>query len=94
MHETMRRRQSGRMAYYTCDRLPVRHAFTTKSGGVSTGDCESLNFGFNRGDDPAHVRQNYKILTDMLGVPLSRTTPSRCIGTRSSSWRSVRPAPV
>ncbi|MCF2670277.1 peptidoglycan editing factor PgeF [Butyricicoccus pullicaecorum] len=74
MHETMRRRQSGRMAYYTCDRLPVRHAFTTKSGGVSTGDCESLNFGFNRGDDPAHVRQNYKILTDMLGVPLSRTT--------------------
>ena len=68
MHETMRRRQSGRMAYYTCDRLPVRHAFTTKSGGVSTGDCESLNFGFNR--------------------------PSRCIGTRSSLWRSIMPAPV
>lgn len=74
MHESMRRRQSGNFTYYTCDRLPVRHAFTTKSGGVSRGDCESLNLGFNRGDDSACVHRNYEILTNELRIPLSRMT--------------------
>lgn len=74
MHETMRREQCGGLTYYTCARIPVRHAFTTKSGGVSKGDCESLNLGFNRGDKRENVLQNYKILTDALGMPLSRLT--------------------
>ena len=74
MHASMRRRQCGDFIYYTCDRLPVRHAFTTKAGGVSTGDCESLNLGFARGDDPACVRQNYAILAHALDMPLSRMT--------------------
>lgn len=74
MHSSMRRRQCGDLIYYTCDRLPVRHAFTTKSGGVSHGDCESLNFGFNRGDDPQNVRRNYQILADTLHIPFARMT--------------------
>ena len=49
MHRSMCRVQSGPFVYYTCRRLPVRHAFTTKYGGVSTGHCESLNLGFSRG---------------------------------------------
>ena len=74
MHSSMRRRRCGDLIYYTCDRLPVRHAFTTKSGGVSHGDCESLNFGFNRGDDPENVRRNYQILADTLHIPFERFT--------------------
>lgn len=74
MHTSMRRRQYGDLIYYTCDRLPVRHAFTTKAGGVSTGDCESLNLGFNRGDDPKNVRENYKHLAEALDVPHERLT--------------------
>lgn len=74
MHETMRRRKCGDLIYYTCDRLPVRHAFTTRLGGVSTGDCAGLNLGFGRGDDPAAVRENYARLTGALGMPLPRVT--------------------
>ena len=64
MHNSMHRRQCGDLIYYTCDRLPVRHAFTTKFGGVSQGDCASLNFGLNRGDRPENVRRNYEIYID------------------------------
>lgn len=74
MHTSMRRRQYGDLIYYTCDKLPVRHAFTTKAGGVSTGDCASLNLGINRGDDPQHVYENYKRLAAALGVPPDRLT--------------------
>lgn len=74
MHASMRRRQCGDFIYYTCDKLPVRHAFTTKAGGVSTGDCESLNLGFHRGDDPDAVRENYAILARALEIPLERMT--------------------
>ena len=45
MHPSMHRNERGSVVYYTCDRLPVRHAFTTKFGGVSRGDCESLTIG-------------------------------------------------
>ena len=38
MHPSMHRNERGSFVYYTCDRLPVRHAFTTKFGGVSRGD--------------------------------------------------------
>lgn len=79
MHETMRRCQNGEMIYYTCTRLPVRHAFTTKFGGVSTGACASLNLGFNRGDERGNVLRNYEILTDTLGMPMERLTMTRQI---------------
>lgn len=74
MHNSMHRRQCGDLIYYTCDRLPVRHAFTTKFGGVSQGDCASLNFGLNRGDRPENVRRNYEILAETLDMPLQRFT--------------------
>lgn len=77
MDQTMGRRTCGALQYYTCARLPVPHAFTTKHGGVSTGACESLNLGFGRGDDPQNVRENYRILTDALHVPYDRLTMTK-----------------
>lgn len=74
MHTTMKPVQKGDFRYYICDRLPVRHAFTTKTGGVSTGACESMNLGFSRGDDPENVRENYRILCDALGMDFNRVT--------------------
>lgn len=79
MHESMRRIQRGSFVYYTCTRLPVRHAFTTKFGGVSTGHCESLNLGFNRGDTEENVRENYRRLADALGVDDARWTLTKQI---------------
>ena len=72
MHQSMCRIQSGPFVYYTCRRLPVRHAFTTKWGGVSTGHCESLNLGFSRGDDEENVRENYRRLAQATGVDEKR----------------------
>ncbi|MGE4548033.1 MAG: peptidoglycan editing factor PgeF [Intestinibacillus sp.] len=75
MHQDFRRVQRGDLIYYTCARLDgVRHAFTTRRGGVSEGDCESLNLGFNRGDAPENVRENYRILTRALEMPYERLT--------------------
>ncbi len=71
--------QSGPMVYYTCKRLPVRHAFTTKYGGVSTGCCESLNLGFRRGDDEQNVRENFRRLAGALHVPAKRMTLTKQI---------------
>ena len=79
MHQSMRRVERGPFVFYTCDRLPVRHAFTTKFGGVSTGHCESLNLGFGRGDEQANVRENYRRLADALGVENSRWTLTKQI---------------
>lgn len=74
MHTTMKCVQKGDLRYYICERLPVRHAFSTKFGGVSTGACESLNLGFGRGDDPEKVRENYRILCGVLGMNEKRLT--------------------
>ena len=79
MHQSMRRVQRGSFVCYTCDRLPVRHAFTTKAGGVSTGHCESLNLGFNRGDDERNVRENYRRLAQAVGVNEARFTLTKQI---------------
>ena len=93
MHQSMRRVQRGLFIGYTCDRLPVRHVFTTKAGGVSTGHCESLNLGFNRGDDERNVRENYRRLAQAVGVNEARFTLTKQI-TRPRSRSSPRPRPA
>lgn len=50
------------------DKIKARHGFTTRYGGVSTGDFESLNLGSNRGDEPQAVRENYRRLCAVFGV--------------------------
>ncbi|HBC32495.1 MAG TPA: peptidoglycan editing factor PgeF, partial [Clostridiales bacterium] len=37
-------------------------------GGVSKGDFESMNLGFNTGDDEEDVRKNYYIMTERLNI--------------------------
>ena len=46
----------------------IRQAFSTRLGGVSTGDLASMNFAINRGDDPANVRENYHRMAGALGI--------------------------
>ena len=41
---------------------------TTRSGGVSGAPLDSLNLGSHVGDDPAHVRENYRRLEAFLGI--------------------------
>lgn len=46
----------------------VRHGFSTRLGGVSEGMWASLNLGISRGDDPDHVRENYRRFFAAIGV--------------------------
>ena len=44
----------------------VRHGFTTRRGGVSTGYYSSMNMGFSRGENREAVAENYRILAKAL----------------------------
>ena len=44
------------------------HGFSTRLGGVSQGMWESLNLGVSRGDDPDHVRENYRRFLSAIGA--------------------------
>ena len=46
----------------------ARSGFSTKLGGVSTGDFESMNLGVSRGDNPSCVRENFRRMGEAMGV--------------------------
>ncbi len=46
------------------------HGFTTRFGGVSTGDYSSFNLNFNRPDPKENVYENYRLLGQAVGVSL------------------------
>lgn len=50
----------------------VSHGFSTRVGGVSEGKFSTLNFTFTRGDNPDHVRENYRRMAKALGVDENR----------------------
>ncbi len=73
--------REGELLYYTfpaLDRVPfVRHAVSTRLGGVSEGIYESMNLSFGRGDDPVRVRENFDRLCGAIGVETERIVLSR-----------------
>lgn len=46
----------------------LTHCMSTRTGGVSTDECSTLNLGFNRNDSREHVLQNYRLLCDSVGL--------------------------
>lgn len=46
----------------------IRHAFSTRFGGVSQGIYESMNFSFTNGDARENVLENYKRICSAIGV--------------------------
>ncbi len=55
----------------------VAHAFSTRTGGVSAPPWNSLNLSTTRGDEPEHVRENYRRLTAAAGVALARLVKAK-----------------
>lgn len=45
----------------------VRHAFSTRRGGVSKGVFSSMNLNFGRGDEKGNVTENYRIFCKAAG---------------------------
>ncbi|MBQ2841379.1 MAG: peptidoglycan editing factor PgeF [Oscillospiraceae bacterium] len=46
--------------------------FSTRLGGVSKAPLDSMNLGFNRGDDRLSVMENHDLLGKAAGLPLNR----------------------
>ena len=49
--------------------LAAKHGFSTRLGGVSKNEYESLNLGMNRGDDEDKVKENWRRFMEAAGIP-------------------------
>ena len=59
------------LTFRSLEDLPyVRHAFSTRRGGVSTSVYESMNLGFGRGDDHPNVLRNFQTFCGATGIDI------------------------
>ena len=70
----------------TAEGITCPHCFTTKLGGVSTGDMAGLNIAIKDGETPENVRRNLEILGAAIGfgtgdLVLTRQTHSDIVRT-------------
>jgi len=67
----IRMKRKGNVPYFVFPNLEdtdlVRHGFSTRLGGVSEGHLAELNLSFKRGNNPAHVRENFRRIADAVG---------------------------
>lgn len=63
----------------------VNHSFSTRLGGVSEGMFSSMNFSFTRGDDPAHVMENYRRMAKIL-----ETSPEQMVLSHQTHTTNIR----
>ena len=54
----------------------IRHAFSTRIGGVSKEHLSNMNLSFSRGDDPANVRENYRRFCEAAGFEVENIVTS------------------
>ncbi len=66
----------------------IRHAFSTRLGGVSPAPCDSLNFSESRGDSTQNILENYRRLGEAAELNMSRAVGCRQI--HSDSVRFIR----
>ena len=70
----------GEVVYLTFPSLEkidgIVHGFSTRLGGVSKGDCESMNLSFTRGDDEKAVLENFKRISKAIGFPVESIVSS------------------
>jgi polyphenol oxidase len=57
----------------------LTHCFTTRLGGVSEGECASLNLSFNKNDDKENVLENYRIIANAINVDFDKMVLSNQI---------------
>ena len=78
--------EKGSLVWLTAG-LQAVHCFSTRRGGVSTGDLQSLNLGIHRGDEPGNVEENYRILSGAVGFDREKLVFTR--QTHSAVVRAV-----
>lgn len=77
-HSTCIREKNGVtwLTFPLLEKARLIHGFTTRLGGVSKGDCTSMNLSFTRGDREEDVRENYRIIGEALGINMNRAVLS------------------
>ena len=70
----------------------IRHAFSTRIGGVSKEHLSSMNLSFSRGDDPANVRENYRRFCEAAGFEVALSLAASVV--RQVDRRNVEMAPT
>lgn len=67
-----RLQKNGNVEYYTVDSFEktglIRHCFSTKRGGVSSGIYESMNLRLNCDDSRENVNKNFELLCNASGI--------------------------
>ncbi|MCH5303366.1 MAG: peptidoglycan editing factor PgeF [Ruminococcus sp.] len=70
--QTMKLNNSDSVPFLTYNSLSeikfIKHAFSTRLGGVSEGIFSSMNLAFNRGDKKEAVVENYHRICDSVGL--------------------------
>ena len=73
--------KKGDLEYITFENLEqtgmVKHAFTTRHGGVSTEHWATMNMGLARGEAKEPVWENYRILADAVGFTVENYVTSQ-----------------
>ena len=68
------------LTYNRLSKLPfIRHAFSTRLGGVSEGEFTSMNLSFGRGDADENVHENYKRICKAAGFEYESLVASKQI---------------
>ena len=68
-HSTITNEKNG-VVFLTFPKLVkagVKHGFSTRMGGVSSGYLGTMNLSFTRGDDPKKVYENFRRIADAIG---------------------------
>lgn len=52
------------------------HGFSTRFGGVSRGIYSSMNLSFTRGDEESCVKENYRRISDAMGLDMNSIVTS------------------
>lgn len=51
------------------DRFPeLRHGYSTRLSGISTGYCSTMSFSEKCGDTPEQVRENFRRMSEAIGI--------------------------
>ena len=50
----------------------LKHCFSTRLGGVSSGQFKSMNLSYSQGDNPENVDENYRLFCDALGFDIEK----------------------
>ena len=73
--------EKGDLKYYKVSSFEktdaVRHGFSTRLGGVSEGCYSSMNLRSHSGDDWNNVLENFRIISDALGMERDRLVLSK-----------------